>query len=84
MLSESRAVALRVSRLMSAYGGKADIIGSLRAFPLLTPSLRKALRRVSFVDLVAAERLGVAFKAEARTEGVAMVRPELAKPMRLG
>ena len=29
----------------------------------------------AFVDLVAAERLGVAFKAEARTEGVAMARP---------
>ena len=24
-----------MSALMSAYGGKADIIGSLRAFPLL-------------------------------------------------
>ena len=61
-----------VSALMSAYGGKADVVGSLRAFPL-DPS--QTFGESAFVDLVAAERLGVAFKAEARTEGVAMARP---------
>ena len=59
--------------LFGRFGWEADFIGSFRVFPVLTwlrPSESSA-----FVDLVAAERLGVAFKAEARTEGVAIARP---------